>query len=55
MEREGGGKVQFLQQLESSRHGFRRCTAAFRAAVFDALGFVGVVAEVVVVEFFNAS
>jgi hypothetical protein len=47
----GEGGVQFFEQLDCAVHGLRGSVAAFRGPFFDATGFVGVVARVVIVQF----
>lgn len=47
----GRGDVQFFEQLDCAVHSLRSCVATFRAPFFDATGFVGVVARVMVIQF----
>lgn len=46
-----GVHAQLLEELDGSVHGFRGGFAAFGAAFGDPAGFVGMVSQVVVVEF----
>ena len=50
-EGKGEGDLQLFQELDGGVHGFGGCPAAFVASFLDATGLVGVIAEIVVVEF----
>lgn len=45
------GALQLFQKFDRAVHGFWCCSVAFIAALCEALGFVGVVLQIVVVEF----